>query len=112
MHPNITFGMGELRMDGIRIGTLSADQIFPIDLWEPSDEVPLTTINAFEPIEFSTEDKVDAGLLKKLVENDLANDTPAGFTLQYHTTHLEQIRRHKKKRINKKWAKRYGYREV
>lgn len=25
---------------------------------------------------------------------------------------LEQIRRHRKKRINKKWAKKYGYRQV
>ena len=24
----------------------------------------------------------------------------------------EQIRRHRKKRINKKWAKKYGYRDV
>ena len=32
--------------------------------------------------------------------------------LVFRCTRLEQIRRHKKKRINKKWAKRYGYREV
>ena len=25
---------------------------------------------------------------------------------------FEQIRRHRKKRINKKWAKKYGYRDV
>lgn len=28
------------------------------------------------------------------------------------TVHLVQARKHKKKRINKKWAKRYGYRQV
>ena len=32
--------------------------------------------------------------------------------MEYECTRLEQIRKHKKKRINKKWAKRYGYREV
>lgn len=112
MHPNISFGMGELYMDEIQLGTITSGQISAADLYDFEDEDPWVTTISSEPIEFSTEAKIDAGVLKKLVENDFANGTSAGFTLQYHTSHLEQIRRHKKKRINKKWAKRYGYREV
>lgn len=112
MHPNISFGMGELYLDESRLGTVSTGQMSTEDLFDPLGEVPWVTTISSQPIEFSAEAKVDAGLLKELVEHDFANGTSAGFTLQYHTTHLEQIRRHKKKRINKKWAKRYGYREV
>ena len=110
MYPNISFNNGEIYLDEIRLGTVSAGQIFPIDDVPSHTDSEMFTLA--KEAEFSTEAKVDAGLLKKLVEHDLANGTSAGFTLQYHTTRLEQIRRHKKKRINKKWAKRYGYREV
>lgn len=37
---------------------------------------------------------------------------PQPFWMSYYCERLEQIRKHKKKRINKKWAKRYGYRLV
>lgn len=46
--------------------------------------------------------------------NDLVgiNNVSGPFTLEGIYTYSEQIRRHKKRRINKKWAKRYGYRDV
>ena len=35
------------------------------------------------------------------------------FDLSYNRlVGYEQVKKHKKKRINKKWAKKYGYREV
>ena len=41
------------------------------------------------------------------------NDTLTGYKTQFDTTiYKKQIRTHKKKRINKKWAKIYGYRDV
>ena len=36
----------------------------------------------------------------------------AGYTLTGKMPKCVQVRRHKKKRINKKWAKRYGYKRV
>lgn len=33
-----------------------------------------------------------------------------GMSIQIVPTHKVQIRTHRKKRINKKWAKRYGFR--
>lgn len=41
---------------------------------------------------------------------DLAQTCDMSYSLQLSEPYQEQIRRHKKKRINKKWAKRYGYR--
>lgn len=46
------------------------------------------------------------------VFRELFDTNPSGFFMEYSGSRLEQVRRHKKKRINKKWAKRYGYRIV
>jgi hypothetical protein len=38
---------------------------------------------------------------------------PHTYKTQFETSiYKKQIRTHKKKRINKKWAKKYGYRDV
>ena len=39
---------------------------------------------------------------------DQINDLMGGYTVIVTTTYVQR-RRHKKKRINKKWIKRYGY---
>ena len=39
---------------------------------------------------------------------DKMNDLMGGYTVIVTTTYVQR-RRHKKKRINKKWIKRYGY---
>lgn len=49
---------------------------------------------------------VDTGLL------NLISDQPKGFFLEYDVDIQIQARRHHKKRINKKWLKRYGYKTV
>lgn len=40
----------------------------------------------------------------------LDDNSPKGFEL--YTTKKVQNRKHRKRRINKKWAKRYGFRDV
>lgn len=49
---------------------------------------------------------VDTGLLK------LISEQPSGFYLEYDVEIEVQARRHRKKRIDKKWLKRYGYKTV
>ena len=49
---------------------------------------------------------VDMGLL------NLISEQPRGFFLEYDAEVQIQARRHRKKRINKKWLKRYGYKTV
>lgn len=53
---------------------------------------------------------IDAKTLKKLTGIDLAHGSDiTGCTVLFNQPVQVQVRRHKKKRINKKWAKRYGY---
>lgn len=53
---------------------------------------------------------IDAKTLKKLTGIDLAHGSDiTDCTVLFHQPVQIQVRRHKKKRINKKWAKRYGY---
>lgn len=61
--------------------------------------------------DITIECEIDGDLLA-LVRGD---QTASGkiFSVEYDTMpELIQIRRHKKKRINKKWAKKYGYNKV
>lgn len=99
--------------NGKAIGTgIMFDEVDTIPTDIDSEAFTLAKIN---DAEFSMGISIDVGLLKKLVDDDLRNnnnDDPLGYTIRYKTTRSEQVRRHKKKRINKKWAKRYGYREV
>lgn len=54
--------------------------------------------------------EINGDLLAMLCGVDLARGHD--FTVEYNAPELVQVRRHKKKRINKKWAKRYGYKYV
>lgn len=109
MHPNIAFGMGELYMGEIRLGAITDGQMSTIEVCDTIETDPIRTTRHFEPIEFEMETMIDTQTLGTLIGEPKG---PSGFTVCYDGTYLEQARRHKKKRINKKWAKRYGYREV
>ena len=61
-------------------------------------------------IEFSAQiPEINQELINKLAESQNWN-SGAGFTIQYKA--FIQARKHRKKRINKKWLKRYSYKEV
>lgn len=51
----------------------------------------------------------NAELNEDLFNQLIAAQPEATYDLYY--THLVQARKHKKKRINKKWRKRYGFKE-
>lgn len=60
--------------------------------------------------EISFECDIDASLFAKLIGVDLAQGRDVTCTsMIFQKPYQVQRRRHKKKRINKKWAKRYGY---
>lgn len=54
---------------------------------------------------------VNVPLFEKLFGVDLAfgSDIVSNMTLHFEYPYLVQVRKHRKKRINKKWAKRYGF---
>ena len=55
---------------------------------------------------FSADCEINDGLLQKLLGCDLSQLGDM-YDIQYDR--LVRVRRHKKKRIDKKWEKRYGY---
>lgn len=57
--------------------------------------------------EFTMEAEIDGDMLAKLLGFPMA--AGKNFTVEYSEPILVQARRHKKKRIDKKWRKRYGY---
>lgn len=60
--------------------------------------------------EVSFECDIDASLFAKLTGIDLANGQDATCaSVIFQKPYRVQRKHHKKKRINKKWAKRYGY---
>lgn len=59
-------------------------------------------------VECTMEGDIDGPLFQKLT--GIPTNLIDNFTVQFSEPYQEQVRRHKKKRINKKWAKRYGYR--
>jgi len=60
--------------------------------------------------EFSMEAEIDGDMLAKLLGFPMA--AGKNFTVEYSEPILVQARRHHKKRINKKWRKRYGYKTI
>lgn len=104
----ITLGPGELFVDGKPLGTVLAEDIFLEDEETPS------FIKSINPVlsaseEMSFECDIDPRMLDILTGVDLARGADS-YTVVCTAPYREQIRRHRKKRINKKWAKRYGYR--
>lgn len=104
----INLGPGELFIDDKPLGTVLAEDIFLEDENTPSfikSINPIYSANA----ELSFECDIDARMLDILTGVDHARCADS-YTVVCTAPYREQIRRHRKKRINKKWAKRYGYR--
>lgn len=60
--------------------------------------------------EFTMEAEINGDLFAKLCGFPMAAGT--NFTVEYSEPILVRARRHHKKRIDKKWRKRYGYKAV
>ena len=59
--------------------------------------------------ELSYECDINLSLLNAITGIDLAHGSDISCSMEIRGAHQVQKRKHKKKRINKKWAKRYGY---
>jgi hypothetical protein len=100
---NIAFGSGTFYIDASKIGAIEAMKVTEYSEDRHFKGMAFTTASTAE-----FECEVDGPLLSELA----GLDSDPTFKMEYDGIMYEQVRKHKKKRINKKWAKRYGYREV
>ena len=95
----------------IKIDTMDCETEFD------ANDVPEYVKSIHSPVSIEAEANfecdIDTKILKKLTGIDLAHGSDiTGCTVLFNQPVKVQARRHKKKRINKKWAKRYGYKTV
>jgi len=80
-----------------------SDASVEIELWCPNEQPEIKTFGTCEATFTCENAMINENLLSELFMPEKSNT----FDLQY--TIMVQARRHRKKRINKKWLKRYGY---
>ncbi len=91
--------------DGKEIFTTDKIQDIEVDCWSPNAEVNFRT-----ECSFSMDcDYINTEAIKQLFG---IKNTPMSYEIvaEHKTPIYVQARRHKKKRVNKKWLKKYGYR--
>ena len=103
--PGITLGSGSLYIDNERLGTLLEIQDEPFPQY-------IKSFNIADPksAEFTMEADIDIPMFHRF--SGVFDTSMLGgqsFSAEFSEPYQEQRRKHKKKRINKKWAKRYGY---
>lgn len=99
------FGAGE-----IYITNSSGDTIMEAPVYGMTCDVPLS---ADAEVDYGFECTASASGC--VINGDLFNQLagqPSGYYLEYYADIQIQARRHRKKRIDKKWLKRYGYKTV
>lgn len=65
--------------------------------------------NPTHTMTFNTDNPIDTEEFYKILGIDMAN-MPDAYDIQF--VKFVQTRKHKKRRINKKWLKRYGYKQM
>lgn len=87
------------------------DNLEIIDGALPEFLTPIPNLALSKDASMSFECDVNAPLFEQLFGVDLAlgGDRVSNMTLRFEYPYLVQVRKHRKKRINKKWAKRYGF---
>jgi hypothetical protein len=107
---SMTLGPGTLYLDDTKIGPAvfgPNDEDFDFTETIDSPDFTLSSPKSFScELEASLED-INIPILK-----ELSTTKTEPFYMTHDGVRYEQIRKHKKKRINKKWAKRYGYRKI
>ena len=74
-----------------------------------AEESKIENFNPGRTFEFTATNEYFNEALRNLIEPIIP---PEGFKHEITFTKVVQARRHRKKRINKKWAKKYGYKQV
>lgn len=102
---------GTLFLDGNPFTKISDATEISFDNAEIPEYISDVRISNPAAAELSLEGELNVDLFKQLTGvNLLQNNFVSGCSLELKSPRPgRQIRRHRKRRINKKWAKRYGY---
>lgn len=105
--------MNKLYLEGVEFASIDKLEALSFENGTVPDYITSVNCPLSASEEFSFECEVNAQALSKLMGVNLAKcDDLGSFTIECVAPYQVQNRRHKKKRINKKWAKRYGYKTV
>lgn len=102
---NFTFGPGE-----IYITDHFGDTIMEAPVYNMTCDFTLSA-DADVNYEFECTTSASDCVINRDLFDQLAGQ-PSGYYLEYYADIQVQARRHRKKRIDKKWLKRYGYKTV
>ena len=91
--------------DGVKLMDVSDAVITMVEVNEDGEKFEKTLYPINREIEFSATLETTPGIFDELTKRVDPNE----FTIKY--TKYVQARRHHKRRINKKWLKKYGYKE-
>lgn len=110
MFPNdLKMSSGPLYIQNELIGTGNLEPTL-IDESDPPTYIRSINRPLSSEAEFTMECEIDGPAFNRLVGFEASPFPDAtGFSVIFSKPYQVQRRRHKKKRINKKWAKRYGY---
>lgn len=102
-------GEGILAVNGVPLCDVKEIETVSEDDYADIFDSPAFTLRSPQSFEFELKSDLNVPVFKEL---SLMGGGPQPFYMEWDAVRWEQIRKHKKKRINKKWAKRYGYRAV
>lgn len=91
--------------DGVKLMDVSDAAITTAKVNEEAEKFEKTLYPLNKELEFSATLETTTGVFNELTRRVNPNE----FTIKY--TKYVQARKHHKKRINKKWLKKYGYKE-
>lgn len=104
MNPNISLGSGSFYINDYELSKVHS--LITISEEEFPQYIKSFSLTNPESAEFTVDAEVDLRLLNK---RSFIYNAPQSISAEFSEPYQEQRRKHKKKRINKKWAKRYGY---
>lgn len=105
--------MSKFYLEGVEFASIDKLEKISFENGQVPDYVTSINCPLSASEEFSFECEVNAQTFSKLMGVDLAQRGDlTGFTAKCVAPYQVQIRQHRKKRINKKWAKRYGYKTM
>lgn len=109
MFPNLKMSGGSLYIRNELVGTGYLDPVL-IDESDPPTYIRSINRPFSVDVECPVECEINAPAFNRLIGFEASPFPDAtGFSMIFSSPYQVQRRHHKKKRINKKWAKRYGF---